>query len=537
MQYKMQQPDGLRPVVWVGFLAAVLAGVISGCASQHPERFIDGVNDVTLRYKSRDAKAQRIDGWPCLRVDAAIRQHLDDALASEDADRARTEALAFLDEAHELASQTTINELDRLDPAGWDELAATYFSPPVEVDNQVREKIKSLFITDIEARYWFLRRGIESAKTADEVHDMLGPLVKEIERPVKLQGRLIQTLTWSIFTIPSTLAILDTQSKEYRGDLDTPFGTAVRYLPDPTLSTTPGGSSSGEWDQLLAFAPVIVQEQPKEITYERSVDRIGRVVAPDIDSVEIDPSDPTVYAYSRHIKIDGMPHTQLTYAYWYPRHPELKHNDPEAGHTEGLTLRLTLNEHDKPIAFETLYNCGCYHRLYPSAQLEAAAFQRFGEPEKGKQFAIERRVPWKFDTIVPKVVQVQGRGNRPVVRNRAGWHGIVNVAMDENGHEDEVADETRYTLRPYDELERLTTPDGRVVSMFYDNGLVKGAQRLEGVFFTPAGLLSSGQPRQRGTQMIHWDHYDFDDPDLLKRLLRLPDASNSQSVATWTGQP
>jgi hypothetical protein len=58
--------------------------------------------------------------------------------------------------------------------------------------------------------------------------------------------------------------------------------------------------------------------------------------------------------------------------------------------------------------------------------------------------------------------------------------------------------------------------------MFYDNGLAKKAQRPEGVFFTPAGLLSAGQPRQRGTQLIHWDHYDFDDPHLFERTLRLP---------------
>lgn len=538
MQYKKQQPDSIRPAVWIGLIAVVLAGIVSGCAHQRPARFIDGVNDVTLRHKSRDAKAQRIDDWPCLRVDAVIRQHLDYALASDDLADARTEALAFLDEAHALAIKSTMNEMDRLGPDGWDELSTAYLNPPIKADGQVREKLKDLFITDTQERYLFLRRRVELAKTADEVHDVLGPVVKAIEKPVKLQGRLTRTLSWALFAIPSTLAILDIQSHEYRGDLDTPFDAAVRYLPDPALSTTPQGISPGEWEQLLAFAPVIVQERPKEITYERSVDRIGRVVAPDEDSIEIDPSDPTVYAYTRHIRIDGRPHTQLTYTYWYPSHPALKHNDPEAGHTEGLTLRLTLDERNEPITFETLYNCGCYHRLYPSADLEAAALQTFGKPQKGKQFAIERRVPWKFDTIVPKLVQVQGRGDRPVIRNRAGWHGIVNVAMDEQGHEAEVVDDARYTLRPYDELERLTTPDGQIVSMFYDNGLVKGAQRLEGVFFTPAGLLSSGQPRQRGTQMIHWDHYDFDDPELLHRLLRLPDtSSNSQSVATWTGHP
>jgi hypothetical protein len=36
-------------------------------------------------------------------------------------------------------------------------------------------------------------------------------------------------------------------------------------------------------------------------------------------------------------------------------------------------------------------------------------------------------------------------------------------------------------------------------------------------------MLSAGQPRQRGTQLIHFDEFDFDDPKLLEKLLRLPD--------------
>jgi hypothetical protein len=537
MRFKKQQRDIMHPALWVSALVVLLVGVISGCASQPPARFIDGVGDVTIKHKSRDAKAQRVDGWPSLRVDAVIRQHLDAALGSDDAYTARSEALAFLDKAHSLATRSTMNELDRLSPAGWDELVSVYFNPPVQADSEAREKIKALYLSDTQTRYWFLRRGVESAKTADAIHDVLNPLAQEIEKPVKLQGKLSRTLSWAVFAIPSTLAILNIQSHENRGDLDTSFESAVRYSLDPTKSAPPDGADELEWDRLLAFAPTIVLEEPKDVTYDRSSDRIGRVVAPDRDTVEVIPSDPTVYAYTRSIRIDGNPHTQLTYTYWFPEHPELKSNDPEAGHTDGLTLRLTLNQREEPIAFETLYNCGCYHRVYPSDQLEADAARAFGKPDKGKQFSIERRVPWKFDTIVPKVVEMHGTGSRPVIRNRAGWHGIVNVAMDEQGHEDEVVDQVRYTLRPYDDLEQLTTPDGQTVSMFYDNGLVKEAQRPEGVFFTPAGLLSSGQPRQRGTQMIHWDHYDFDDPELLMKLLRLPDPSNSQSVATWTGHP
>ena len=105
---------------------------------------------------------------------------------------------------------------------------------------------------------------------------------------------------------------------------------------------------------------------------------------------------------------------------------------------------------------------------------------------------------------------------------RAGWHGIVDVGYVVDKYEDEAHKPGSYRLRKYDELENLETPAGRLTSMFQDNGLVKGARRPEGIYFTPAGLLSAGQPRQRGTQLIHFDNWDLDDPHLFEQALRLP---------------
>ena len=64
---------------------------------------------------------------------------------------------------------------------------------------------------------------------------------------------------------------------------------------------------------------------------------------------------------------------QLVYTHWYPEHPALKKNDAEHGKPEGVTLRLTLDADHRPALMETVYNCGCYHRLYPSECLEAEA--------------------------------------------------------------------------------------------------------------------------------------------------------------------
>lgn len=536
MPFKKPHPNRTTPAAQGVMLAALLAVGVGGCTARRPARLTDDVNSVTLAHKMRDARTERIKGWPSLRLDATTRQHLDIAIAGGDLDQVRGEALAFLDEAHQLAIESTLNELDRLDVAGWDDLTMRQFGAAAGGDDLARERIKELFVTDSQANYWFLRRRIGSAETVEQVRQILSPLSKQAEKPVRLQGRFMRIAPWSLFTLPSALAVAQVHRHEYRGDMDTKFEDAVRFSPDITRSSPMDGVVEPYRRLLTEYAPVIVQETPNSVAYERTTDRIGRVAAADDESVVIDTTDPTVYAYARHIRLRGRPCTQLIYTYWYPEHPALKPNDPEAGKIEGLTMRITLDEHLTPITFETLYNCGCHHRLYPTADLERAAVHDYGDPEKGKRYTVERRVPGKIDAIVPKLVDFQA-GHRPVIRAHAGWHGIANVAMNESGHETEVHGEASYTLRPYHELEALSTPDGRTVSMFYDNGLVKGAQRLEGVFFTPLGLLSAGQPRQRGTQMIHWDHHSFDDPALLDTLLRLPENPEQGSVATWTGHP
>ena len=63
---------------------------------------------------------------------------------------------------------------------------------------------------------------------------------------------------------------------------------------------------------------------------------------------------------------------------------------------------------------------------------------------------------------------------------------------------------------------------GSHIDLNLPNGLVRGAERLEGTLFKPLGMLNAGQPRQRGTQLIQWDQYDLDDPRLLEKTLRLP---------------
>ena len=147
-----------------------------------------------------------------------------------------------------------------------------------------------------------------------------------------------------------------------------------------------------------------------------------------------------------------------------------------------------------------------------------------GEPVDGKFYCLEPDVEGKYDLIIPKVIEADTKPELPlaIVRCGAGTHAVVDVDLDESEGDGSVVETRTYELMPYDDLERLATRSGRVVSMFLPNGLVRGAGRLEGEIFKPLGMLSAGQPRQRGTHLIQWDQYDFDDPRLLEKTLRLP---------------
>lgn len=507
---------------WILCLVATLGALGAGCA---PTQFREAIPYTTARHHATDAKLQRVKHYPCLRADADLIEELDFALAErQDLGIAQERALAFLDASHRAALASTRNELDRMSDAGWNEIHHRYDQGRAAAAAEARSDVWRRFVADTDTQHQDLRSRVEQARSVHDVHAVLKPIRAGVEPSIKTAGRFGRAAPWFLFSVPSLLTVKTIHDHEYRGPQDAAFNSAVRYVPGgtrPESDSAPEGQDEN-WALLEQYAPVVVQEQPAaDAPYDARVDQIGRVQAADEIHVETDPSQPSVYGYSRRIRIDGHEHLQLIYTQWYPEHPKLKKGDPEQGHLEGTTLRITLDQQRRPALFETVYNCGCYHRLYPSQELEAASRQQFGEPEKGKQFAIERNVPGKIDMIVPKAVDAVETA-RPVVRARAGWHGIVDVAMTEAGHQSEVVEMRKYVLRPYAELERLELGNGRYTSMFQDNGLVKGAQRLEGVFFTPIGILSAGQPRQRGTQLIHWDHYDFDDPQLFTRTLRLP---------------
>jgi hypothetical protein len=110
----------------------------------------------------------------------------------------------------------------------------------------------------------------------------------------------------------------------------------------------------------------------------------------------------------------------------------------------------------------------------------------------------------------------------PIVYSPAASHVPVGVSFDQSElSKRRILGRKGYELHAYELLENMPTNFGRA-SMFGADGLVHNAGRPEGWLMAGTGMLSAGQPRQRGTQLVCWDKHSFDDPHLLEETLRLP---------------
>lgn len=313
--------------------------------------------------------------------------------------------------------------------------------------------------------------------------------------------------------------------REYRGPKDPEFERFLIYAPDNGSSALADPRPEDNMKSLLQrYAPIIVQEIPVDPDYAPQSDLIGALEwSREWDQIYVNVRQPVVYAYAQTRTIKGTPHRQLIYTHYYPEHPKLKFFDAEAGEIEGLTLRITLDSSCQPLVFETIYNCGCYHRLYVTEKLEAAARRDFGDPLKGKGFSIEKKVPGKIDLIVLEKLPDRLEGRRPVLYCWGAYHlpGKAAIGLDSVPLEGECLGSKIYRLEPYRKLEIMTDPD-HPSSVFDRDGLVRGADRMEAYLLAPTGIFHAGTPRQRGTQLIHFDQEDFEDPKLFEEHLRWP---------------
>jgi hypothetical protein len=238
-------------------------------------------------------------------------------------------------------------------------------------------------------------------------------------------------------------------------------------------------------------------------TYEIDIvtddDRIGAPYWSEDRLPSVDVQRPVVYRRVSLARFDGDTLLQLNYSVWFPSRPAEGDLDLLSGRLDGITFRVTLARDGRPLLYDSMHNCGCYHMFLPTTRLAL-------KPPSGAH----EEAP-----LVPQ--RIEPRDGRPVLRIAHGTHYLQRLYFDAAPDEGRV-----YGFRDDDALRSLPLADGGRRSLFDPDGLVAGSERDERWLFWPMGIAEPGAMRQWGrhaTAFVGTRH--FDDPDLIERYFVL----------------
>ncbi len=366
---------------------------------------------------------------------------------------------------------------------------------------------------------------INNIANEKETKRYLKELNKSITIPITRKGRIARTMR-GLFIYPFVKAWMgfhiltdDRSAKEVH------FKKIYIYIPESTQDIKNPIDQMSDNELLRHYAPTVIVEKKEPLKYEPRVDQLGEFYLEGDNLKNIVPklntNKPTLYSYTSTTLIDKDKAKQLVYTLWFPEHPNLLGNkDPEAGKIEGWTYRITLNHFNQPLLYESVANCGCYYKIFPTHSLEDWAKKENRDVLKNKHFHIENQVAKKIDATVPELVHMDKNHPSMYLYYEAGSHHLLTIKCRNilSSKEKEVKS---YRLAPYQELENLPFKDFRA-SLFATDGLVKNAHRLECTLLAPTGMYHAGHPRQRETQLIYFDQIEFEHSKLIEKYLRLP---------------
>lgn len=480
------------------FFLALASLTLAGCAALDPyaqapvaQRLQreDALGDCARLFRAndtlidaagtRDALAPRVAGFPYLRVDRALATLADAADAGPSLARQWYTALALLDDD---------SRRIELRNAGSDDIAVV---APLGV-------CRRLLAHADQEEAASLR---EAAQVPDDYSNAmrvwgLYPLTRHAFA-AGVRG-------WQRATLKEFAAQAVADPASHR---------RVRYAATEQMVALPtlmGSSLLG----LPTFPPstlkrLIVRHAPHfEIETASDDDRPGALVwqhdATGWLSIAVAPERPVLYVRTGHTYFGGRWLLQLIYTLWFPARPPAHAYDVLAGRLDGLLWRVTLADDGKPLVYDTIHPCGCYHLFIPT------------------EWVRPRPQPETVDEglFAPQTLRSPVANERVVLRLAAVTHYLQQVAVASARHEDALA----LALRDDDELRALPLPDGGTRSAFAADGLIVGSERLERFYFWPMGVASAGQMRQWGrhaTAFVGRRH--FDDPLLIDRYFeRLP---------------
>ena len=209
-------------------------------------------------------------------------------------------------------------------------------------------------------------------------------------------------------------------------------GERIRYIPAEGVPDRVAGQLSSDGRAAKVFRmPAISPERARQLLQQHAPvlvvdtsnddDRIGRLAwrmsGTDL-IVVVDTTSPMAYARVAWTEIGGVASLQLVYTIWFPARPAAHPLDFVAGHLDALVWRVTLDAEGRPLVYDSIHACGCFHMFFPTERVR----------ERPGPYEHER--PLDESMFSPQVVHSPGPGERVIVYLGSGDHNIERVAVD-----------------------------------------------------------------------------------------------------------
>lgn len=456
-----------------------------GPAGQCAE-FFANLDGAVKRAGVRDAGTFRIRGHPYLRVSRFLASFRD-----EIADRAMFSA--WLDRLQELDRQARRHEIDNLP-------SLERLDPPPDTNR-----------TALVRRVRKCGDVLREADCRGQGHE------KRIQRRARAPDEYI-VLRRALGAYPLSRFLVLRGVKGWHEEAETMYSPEpppekrTRYtLQSPSNSTvSPSDIVTRTHRDALGIPEYSARAKKALFRYHAPVwevetlsraDRIGTPVPESRNELRIDTKRPVTFTRLSFTRFGDSVLTQLNYVVWFPARPKTGSLDLLGGFLDGLNYRVTLDTDGKPLLYETMHNCGCYHRLFPTDRLALREDPDYAEPP-----------------LVLPSPEVSHDTTRLVISLADRTHYVEHLY---GAPRSQTVRGEHYSLAPYARLRSLPLPGGGSRSMFRENALVAGSERLERLILWPTGVLSPGAMRQWGRHAVAFaGERHFDDPRLLERIFR-----------------
>lgn len=467
-------------------------------------QYYGALHKLVERYQVKDAQTVAVSGYPFLHVNrflAGITSQLDH----------ENKRRLWLALAAKLALQTQSVEINNLPPEAANKLAEITSVRwqdvgPAKALQQCSQALLDQTMASQGAQQTIFRH----AKVPDDYHTWqrivgLYPLVS-----YPIAAGIHRWHKESTATLETPLAELPVKGTLRRYKADT--GNAYRNAAEIKAALDNASRNAlaiplPDDDSLrrlfATFSPIL------EVDTIKADDKIG---APEWHAgapfAVVNTNRPSIYTLASHAYFNGTFLLQLNYIVWFPGRPCTSSLDTLCGHLDGITWRVTLGADGKPLIYDSIHNCGCYHTFFPTQYVRAIP---------PPPITVDSRTSLDERAFSPVNAPAVGPQQRLVVRIANRTHYIESLYVDKQAGGDEV----RMSWQPYNALRSLPVEgapnNAQNRSLFAPNALVAGTQRKERWFFWPLGVPSAGAMRQWGnhaTAFIGRRH--FDDPYLFE---------------------